>query len=186
MSERLKGWVTGVFIGDKPGIEKTPVGLIVVNRAGIVGDKHAGLTRRAGVRDKGILKGTEIPNDRQWSAVSVEELEEIAKRLGISHIDPAWLGANFAISGIPNLSKQPSGSELILPKARLVVAKENTPCINPGEVIAEHYKNTETPTQPSKFVKAAWERRGVVGLVADGGEGTITIGDPFEIVIFKP
>lgn len=181
MSERLHGRITGLYTGDRPGVRKTPVGLLEVNHAGIVGDRHAGLTRLSGVRDKGIPKGTKIPNDRQWSAVSDEELKRIAELLDVPTVDADWLGANLAIEGIPDLSKLPEGTRLKFPHATLIITAENIPCIGPGEIIANHYQGSETPVHPSKFVRAAWGRRGVVGTVAEGG--MIHVNDPVDVII---
>ena len=48
-------------------------------------------------------------NTRQLSLVSVEELSDIASRLGIAYIDPAWVAANIATEGaLPNCRQAPS------------------------------------------------------------------------------
>ncbi len=157
---------------------------------GVKGDKHAG-RRLSDVRDKdlqrfGIPKDTEVANHRQFSAVSAEELEEIARNLDIPRLDPGLLGENLVLSGIPNLSMLPAGTKLFFRNSRkhirtavLVVWEENTPCRTPGEAIGHALGRHDIA---SRFAKAAYGLRGVVGSVYCSG--TIHVGD--EVVARLP
>jgi hypothetical protein len=44
--------------------------------------------------------------------VSVEELSDIASRLGIAYIDPAWVAANIATEGAGPITQLPPGTLL--------------------------------------------------------------------------
>src|SRR5688500_14039327 len=101
---RLEARVDALYLGDRSGVEKGPVNQLVLDLGGIVGDRHYGLTRKAGSSTPEVPRGTEIPNTRQWSAVSPEELALIAELLGIPRIEAGWLGANLCLAGIPNLT----------------------------------------------------------------------------------
>ena len=67
------------------------------------------------VGDKQV-SGTIRRNERQWSAVSLEELAEIAQTMDLSEsLSAATVGANICLSGVPNLSHLPKGSILKFP-----------------------------------------------------------------------
>ncbi len=147
---------------------------VAASLEGFEGDRHAGAMRPAGVRDKPVPRGTPVRNDRQVTAVSVEELARIAVALDVSHVDPAWLGANLALSGYPEISHLPPGSELVFPDGTvLVVEAQNEPCTNPGELIQAAYP--EQSGLASAFPKAAYELRGVTASVRT--PGAIAVGD---------
>jgi len=164
--------VEAVYVGDEPtSLKKAPREYIEIDMEGIVGDKHAGFTKLADVRDKGIEKGTVVRNWRQWSGLSVLEVAEIALNLGIESFDPACLGPNLLFSGIEGFSKLPKGTTFWFPdRPGLLVEAENLPCINPGQEIANGH-----PINPSDFVKAALDRRGLVGTIVHPGR--IQVGD---------
>lgn len=126
-----------------------------------------------------------FPNDRQWSAVSPEELEAIARAMGIPCIDPGWLGANLALIGIPNLTKLPEGTRLVFPEhAILLVKGENLPCTGPGEIIATKYP--DKGLKANQFPKAAIGRRGLVGTVEEPGNGIIRLHDIVMVQVHQP
>lgn len=147
---------------------------------GFVGDRHAGLTRPAGVRDAREMRGQTTRNDRQVSIVSVEELHQIALRLGVPEIKPAWLGANLALSGLRDLSRQPAGTRLVFPDGtELEIEAINNPCTEPGKVIESHYENR--PGLSSDFPRAAKGLRGVVASVRRGG--AIRTGERVQVFL---
>ncbi len=152
--------------------------------AGIPGDRHSGFHKSAGVREKALYgKGTPIANHRQWSAVSSEELENIAENMRLLHVEAEYLGANFVFSGIPDFTKLPSLSRIRIGKvpnqATLVVYEENEPCRFPQEAMEK--AGIEITGQP--FVKAAYRKRGLVGWVEKGAR--VLPGDPVEVFIPK-
>lgn len=136
---------------------------------GIEGDRHFGLTRKAGVREKHQPRGTEIVNSRQLSLVSVEELAEVAAALGATHLEWQKLGANLVLEGVPRLTRLRGSSRLVFPSgATVVVDSENWPCSGPARQLH----------QPG-FVKAAVHKRGLVGWVERAG--VVRVGDGINI-----
>lgn len=151
--------------------------------AGIPGDRHSGHTRLSGGREKKEYpKGTPIHNNRQWSAVSMEELEGIARNMELDEIKPEWLGANLLISGIPELSHLP-GLALIkifhdsVEGPVLVNYGQNKPCLHPHRAMEKAVgRELKSP-----FTKAAIETRGLVGWVEKAG--VAQVGDRIEVWI---
>jgi MOSC domain-containing protein YiiM len=179
---KLEARIESLFVG-RAGLEKQPEESIEVNFDGIVGDKHAGFTKPADSRNTEYRRGTEMRNDRQWSAVSSEELEVISERMGVPHIEPGWIGANLALSGIPNLTELPKGTKLVFPKdAVLLVEGENLPCVEPGEVIQSKYPDLKV--NGKYFPRAARGRRGLVGVVER--PGFINLQDKVTVKVYQP
>jgi len=154
-----------------------------VSFEGLEGDRHAGLTRAADVRTPWFPKGTPIRNTRQLSLVSSEELAQVAEALGLPRVLAAWLGANLEVAGVPRLTHLPPGTRLFFPEdATLVVEGENEPCTGPGRVIEAHHP--EALKVASRFVKAAWRRRGLVAWVER--PGVIRAGDTVKVMLPRP
>lgn len=193
-AQEIVGRVESVRLGLTPGsivtTEQEKVSVILNH--GFKGDSHAG-ARLADVREKALLefglpKGLEISNFREFSAVSTEELGQIAHNMGLSLIPFGCLGENLVLSGIPMLSMLPPGTMLFFRKnakelrtAALFVAGENTPCILPGQAIREAYPEASDKLAGT-FVKAAIGLRGIVGKVY--ASGRIAVGD--EVVVKVP
>ncbi|PZR05587.1 MAG: MOSC domain-containing protein [Archangium gephyra] len=171
--------VVGLGIADVPGsFETRAIEQAVLSFAGLEGDRHAGLTMKAGPRQKYLPKGAEVRNSRQLSIVSVEELAEIAASLGVKRVRASSLGANLLISGAPQLTKIAPGTRLVFPSgAVLVIDGENEPCVKSGRAIA---LAAEQPELAARFVKAAWHRRGLVAWVER--PGLLRVGDPVTLV----
>lgn len=172
--------VTGIGIADTPGSFVTrPLERVTLDWGGIAGDRHHGLTQRAGVRQKHHAKGTEIRNARQISILSDEELAQISATLGIGRIAWEWLGANLCFAGLEQLTQLAPSSRLQFPSgATLVVDGENEPCTNPGRVVVQQLQLA--PEVASHFVKAAWHKRGLVAWVER--PGLIALGNAVEVI----
>ncbi len=184
----LKGRVEVVLVAANFGsILSTSVPKIQLIRGrGVRGDNHAGV-RLADVREReflsfGFSKGVEIANHREFSAVSVEELAEVAQAMNLlpKSIPYGCLGENLVLSGIPKLTELPTGTMLFFRKdekqirtAVLVVWSENTPCQGPGEAIQEKFP--EIPELARLFPKSAIGKRGIVGSIY--ASGNIHAGD---------
>ncbi len=139
---------------------------------GLDGDRHGGFTKPADARDPGIKRGTPVRNWRQWSAVSVEDLEIIAKNLSIPHVKPEWLMANICFSGMDNFTQMARGAKILFPSGAILhVEAENEPCLGPGKKIQHHFKQVSA----GQFPKAAMGLRGIVGVVYCAGD--INVGD---------
>jgi MOSC domain-containing protein YiiM len=146
--------------------------------SGMEGDCHGGLTRPSDSRMlKQYKRGTTVRNSRQLSILSLDELAEVAERMGIPAVKPDWVGANMVVRGIPDLTLLPPSSRLQFPSGAMVaIDAENHPCRYPADIIAKHHPETRMG-----FVKAAMHKRGVVGWVE--AEGMIRTGDSITIWI---
>lgn len=185
MTKRFSGTVTAVSAGGNADLSKSSRDNIEVGFEGIVGDAHAGLFRTAhgGEREP---TGTVLRNDRHWSAVSVEELEEISRALNLEQmIEPATVGANLCISGIEEFSLLPRGSRLKFPSgAALTVEEYNPPCMDMGEQLAaRHQRRDGSKLGARDWLRPASGRRGVVGVV--DVPGLIAVGDEVEVMVFE-
>lgn len=160
------------------GLEKIAVTEARLQFSGMEGDCHGGLTRASDSRMlKQYKRGTTVRNSRQLSILAVEELAEVAERMGIPAVRPEWVGANMLVRGIPDLTLLPPSSRLQFPSgAMIVIDAENHPCRYPADIIAKHH-----PEARMGFVKAAMHKRGVVGWVE--AEGMIRMGDAITIWI---
>jgi MOSC domain-containing protein YiiM len=160
-------------VGDQDdGLETRSVLSLDLQLEGVTGDKHTGFTRRADARDEGVKRGTPVRNWRQWSAVSVEELDRIKQAMSLPDLPPELLGANICFSGNDSLTLIPRGSMIWFPSgAVLTVEGENEPCMGPGRVIAKRFPQV----QAARFPKAAKQLRGLVGIVYRAG--VVKLGD---------
>ncbi len=143
---------------------------------GFAGESHSGLTRASCSRViQQYPRGTNIRNTRQFAVCSAEELQQIARNMGVEEIDPAWLGSSIIIEGIPDFTLIPPASRLQSSSgATLCVDMENRPCNLPAQVI-----NHEFPDQGRKFKAAAKNLRGVTAWVEC--EGMLAIGDKITL-----
>jgi MOSC domain-containing protein YiiM len=181
----IEGRVAGVYVAPfRDKLVSIPFSPVQVRMEGFVGDRHSGLSRRSGVRERQIYsktrypEGAEIKNSRQISIVSEEELAEIAESMQIRTVRPEWLGANLMLRDIPDLTHLPLSTRLVFPQeATLVVDSENLPCIHPGNVIAENDQRADATV----FVSAAFGKRGLVAWVEK--EGEIFEDDTVRLVI---
>jgi hypothetical protein len=160
------------------GLEKAAVRQARLLFSGMEGDCHGGLTRPSDSRMlKQYKRGTTVRNSRQLSILSLDELAEVAERMGIPAVKPDWVGANMVVRGIPDLTLLPPSSRLQFPSGAMVaIDAENHPCRYPADIIAKHH-----PEARMGFVKAAMHKRGVVGWVE--AEGMIRTGDSITIWI---
>jgi MOSC domain-containing protein YiiM len=153
---------------------------VLLTLDGIEGDAHAGRTHKTGAREPAFRRGTLVANTRQLSLVSVEELRDIASRLGIAHIDPAWVAANIATEGAGPITQLPPGTLLRASSgATIYIAELNFPCRAAARLIAQHVAYAGD----AAFVRHAKGRRGVVGFVY--ASGTLQTGDEFVVLHAK-
>lgn len=167
MAADMKGKVEALVITPQymPG---NPVDEVEVNWEGLVGDKHYGLTMKAGSSQKPYPKGSEVRNVRQISIVSVEELSAVAENMQLPAIDPSWVGANMMISGVPGLTQLPSGSRLFFENGvGIVIEGENMPCVTAGGSLQNQFP--DRPDITTAFPKKAIGRRGLVAWVEKPG-----------------
>lgn len=145
---------------------------------GLAGDRHQGATRPSCSRVRNLYpRDTEIRNVRQLSILSAEEIEQIATGMGIETLDPALLGANVVLRGIPDLTHLPPSSRLQGPGGlTLTVDMENLPCVLPGREI-----EAQQPGKGAGFKPAAQGLRGVTAWVER--PGALAIGDRLRLFV---
>ncbi len=158
---------------------------IDVNLEGIAGSSHQTYERETWAGDK-QPKGTRRRNERQWSAISMEELAQISRDLDlVEPLTAASVSCNLCLSGVEQFSRLPKGTVLKFPSgAELIVEEYNPPCRDMGEWIAEHYTTQSgAPLMGTAFSKAAKLTRGLVGVVEVPGK--ISVGDTVEITVYE-
>lgn len=183
--QTITGTVVSVHAGSNDDLSKEQRDTIEVALDGIVGDRHRGIERTAWAGDK-QPEGTRRRNERQWSAVSVEELEKISDEMDLAEpLTPARIGANLCLRGIPELSRLPKGTLLKFPSgAALIVEEYNPPCRDMGAQIAADYRTQSGATLPdTAFSKAAKLSRGLVGVVEVPGR--ISAGDEVIVEVYQ-
>lgn len=182
---RLIGKTVSVHAGTNEDLSKTKHASIECVFDGIVGDTHRSFERSTWAGDK-QPEGTVRRNERQWSAVSNEELAEISAELHLTApLTAAVVGANLCFEGIPELSRLPKGTTLKFPSgAELIVEEYNPPCHDMGKQISAQFQTSSGKTLASTaFSNAAKLKRGVVGVVEV--PGVINEGDEVSVEIYE-
>ncbi len=179
-ARKLSARVAGVFVAAGSHFETRAVDAIDLGFDGVAGDFHAGATRRSGGREPWYPRGTEIRNERQISIVAPDELERIARNMGIREIRPEWLGANLLIDGVPSLSFLPAGTMLFFRGGvTLKVDAQNGPCRVAGALVAERARLENREAGALLFPKAAKRLRGLVAWVEKPGR--IAVGEDVSV-----
>lgn len=180
--KKIKGRVVQTLQAMGDNFVSASVDRLQLTFEGIPGDFHSGYTRDSGGREPWYPRGTQMRNESQVSINSVEELGEIASAMNIEKIDPAWIGSNIVLEGIPNLSYLPSRTQLFFEGGVTIrVDGYRGPCRFAGGSIAEHvgvepndgdYTRTDLALS---FVPAGEMKRGLVAWVEK--EGVIEPGE---------
>lgn len=165
-------WLGSVQTKERAELLATPLESLALTFTGIPGSVHSGVTSPSCSRVTAQHpRGTEIRNVRQLSIVSTEELDAIARAIGLDAIDPARVGASILLRGIPDFSHVPPSSRLqSAAGTTLVIDMENRPCQFPGVSLEAAH-----PGHGKGFKSAATGRRGVTAWVER--EGRLTLGD---------
>jgi MOSC domain-containing protein YiiM len=172
------GRIAGLYVGSGKGKAKKPVSHLSLSLDGVQGDAHSGRSRAAGPREPAFRRNTTIANTRQLSLVSVEELHEIAEKLGIPPINPGWLAANIATDGFGPITQLPPGTIIRATSgASIYISELNSPCRVAAELLCKHGSYSGDATT---FVKHAKGRRGLVGFVYSSG--VLLVGDELELL----
>jgi MOSC domain-containing protein YiiM len=182
---KLFASVASVHAGSNDDLSKEERETIQVELDGIVGDRHRSVSRETWAGDK-QPKGTVRRNERQWSAVSVEELTDIQEAMDLNEpLTAARLGANLCLSGVRQLSRLPKGTVLKFPSgAELVVEEYNPPCHDMGKQLADEFTTRSGGTLSSTaFSQAAKLTRGIVGVVEV--PGMISRGDEVIVELYE-
>jgi len=182
--KKIVAKIISVHSGSNDDLSKEAHASIQVELDGIVGDRHRSYVRDTYKVDKQPF-GTVRRNERQWSAVSVEELASISAEMNLREgITAASVGANLCVEGVPELSRLPKGTLLQFPSgAELIVEEFNPPCSDMSKIQASvHHTQSGEPVSDTAFSKAAKLSRGLVGVVE--AAGTINAGDEVTIVLY--
>jgi len=174
-----------VHAGSNEDLSKDERPSIQVALDGVVGDRHQSYDRPTWQGDK-QPEGTIRRNERQWSAVSVEELAEIQDVMDLSEpLTATRLGANLCLAGLRELSRLPKGTLLKFPSgAELVVEEYNPPCHDMGRKLASMYTTRSGEMLSSTaFSQAAKLTRGVVGVVEVAG--IVSAGDEVTVELYE-
>jgi len=177
---RFAAHVELCLIADGDSFVSRPVDKLDLDFNGIVGDHHAGATRRAGAREPWHPRGTELRNDRQVTIVSATELAEVARAMDLRGIQPGWIGANLVLGDIPDLSLLPAGTKLLFADgAALHIEGENSPCRAAGRSVGENFPGRDEIDL--LFVKSAVHKRGLIASVER--PGSISQGEAVQVRI---
>jgi len=185
MVETVTARTVSVHSGSDDGFSKDEHPTIQVELDGVVGDRHRSYQRDTWAGDK-QPEGTIRRNERQWSAVSTEELAEISEAMDLTEpLTATELGANLCLQGVDQLSRLPKGTLLKFASgAELMVEEYNPPCHDMGKKLAEtHITGSGNPLESTTFSKAAKLTRGVVGVVE--AAGAISAGDEVTVEIYE-
>lgn len=159
------------FVPDRAAsLHSVPVDQAFASFAGFEGEAHGGVTRPS---DSRVLsqhpRDTTIRNVRQFCMMSVEELAEIAAKIGLDRLPPAWMGASIVVEGLPDFTHLPPSSRLqSAAGTTLVVDMENRPCHLPALEI-------DNKVAGKALKGAAVGKRGITAWVER--EGPLAVGD---------
>jgi MOSC domain-containing protein YiiM len=184
--KKIKAKVVSVHTGASDQLSKEEQTSIIVELDGVVGDRHRSFMRETWSGNDKQSEGTVRRNERQWSAISVEELAEIAAAMDLTEpLTAAAIGANLCIDGIPELSRLSKGTTLRFPSgAELQVEEFNPPCLDMGTKLAESMTTRSgKPLENTAFSKAAKLTRGVFGVVEVAG--IINPGDEIDVTLYE-
>lgn len=182
---KLYATVVSVHAGSNDDLSKEEHETIQVELDGIVGDRHRSISRETWAGDK-QPQGTVRRNERQWSAMSVEELTHIQEAMDLNEpLTAARLGANLCLSGVRQLSRLPKGTVLKFSSgAELVVEEYNPPCHDMGKQLADEFTTRSgVALSSTAFSQAAKLTRGVVGVVEVAG--SISRGDEVIVELYE-
>jgi hypothetical protein len=165
---RFDSRVALCLIADGDDLVSRPVEGLELDFSGVVGERHAGATRRSTSREPWYPRGTEIRNDRQLTIVSSVELVEVARAMDLPVLEPGWIGANLVFDDIPALTALPAGTKLLFAGGvTLNIEAENGPCRVAGRSIGRNFP--DRTGLDLLFPKLARHKRGVVASVEKPG-----------------
>ena len=182
--KKIIGKIDSLFLGVMgEELIKRSVKQLEFHLDGIIGDRHAGFERVTWEGDDKQVANTLRRNERQWSAVSSEELDEISEKMNLRvPLNAGDIGANFCVSGANNFSKLPKGTIFKFDSGvELIVEEYNPPCLGMSKNLAQKIldKNGNVLDE-TLFLQVAKYLRGLVGVVEV--PGIIHKNDEFLII----
>ena len=181
---KIIGKIDSLFLGViEEELIKGSVKQLEFRLDGVIGDRHAGFERVTWEGDDKQVANTLRRNERQWSAVSSEELDEISEKMNLRvPLNAGDIGANFCVSGANNFSKLPKGTIFKFDSGvELIVEEYNPPCLGMSKNLAQNIldKNGNVLDE-TLFLQVAKYLRGLVGVVEV--PGMIHKNDEFLII----
>jgi|TARA_B100000886_G_scaffold225154_1_gene156769 hypothetical protein len=182
--KKIIGKIDSLFLGViEEELIKRSVKQLEFRLDGVIGDRHAGFERVTWEGDDKQVANTLRRNERQWSAVSSEELDEISEKMNLRvPLNAGDIGANFCVSGANNFSKLPKGTIFKFDSGvELIVEEYNPPCLGMSKNLAQKIldKNGNVLDE-TLFLQVAKYLRGLVGVVEV--PGIIHKNDEFLII----
>lgn len=182
--KKIIGKIDSLFLGViEEELIKRSVKQLEFRLDGVIGDRHAGFERVTWDGDDKQVANTLRRNERQWSAVSSEELDEISEKMNLRvPLNAGDIGANFCVSGANNFSKLPKGTIFKFDSGvELIVEEYNPPCLGMSKNLAQKIldKNGNVLDE-TLFLQVAKYLRGLVGVVEV--PGMIHKNDEFLII----
>ena len=180
--ELLRGTVASLFLGAAGTLSKSAQSSLEFAFDGIVGDRHRGLTRKAWEHTDKQPGGTERRNERQWSAVAQEDLDQASQVLSlIKPLSAGDVAVNLSIAGIPEFSRLPRGTTLTFEGGVVLMVEEyNPPCSRMSQYVSEsHEATTGVPLGETDFIEASKFSRGLVGVVEV--PGVVSVGEGVSV-----
>ena len=182
--KKIIGKIDALFLGViEEELIKGSVKQLEFRLDGVIGDRHAGFERVTWEGDDKQVANTLRRNERQWSAVSSEELDEISEKMNLRvPLNAGDIGANFCVSGANNFSKLPKGTIFKFDSGvELIVEEYNPPCLGMSKNLAQKIldKNGNVLDE-TLFLQVAKYLRGLVGVVEV--PGIIHKNDEFLII----
>ena len=182
--KKIIGKIDSLFLGViEEELIKRSVKQLEFRLDGVIGDRHAGFERVTWEGDDKQVANTLRRNERQWSAVSSEELDEISEEMNLRvPLNAGDIGANFCVSGANNFSKIPKGTIFKFDSGvELIVEEYNPPCMGMSKNLAQKIldKNGNVLDE-TLFLQVAKYLRGLVGVVEV--PGMIHKNDEFLII----
>ena len=184
--KKIIGKIDSLFLGViEEELIKRSVKQLEFRLDGVIGNRHAGFERVTWEGDDKQVANTLRRNERQWSAVSSEELDEISEKMNLRvPLKAGDIGANFCVSGANNFSKLPKGTIFKFDSGvELIVEEYNPPCLGMSKNLAQNIldKNGNVLDE-TLFLQVAKYLRGLVGVVEV--PGMIHKNDEFLIISY--
>ena len=149
--------LVSVHIGTRDDMSKQPCDSINAELDGFEGDKHRGYSRICYEGDT-EPEGTVRRNNRQWSGMSLEELQDIQEALDLERpLTAEDFGVNVCIKGIEQFSRLAKGTKLLFPSgAVLAVEDYNPPCTEMADKLIDLYATRSAAISSCSSAKPLW------------------------------
>ncbi len=180
--DHLNGNVVSVFVGVSGTLRKCSEPRLEFAFDGVVGDRHRGLTRKTWELTDKQPGGTERRNERQWSAVAQEDLNQVSKELGLTTpLSAGDVAVNLSILGVADFSRLRRGTTLVFEGGVVLMVEEyNPPCARMSRHLSKKLTTVSgDPLAEDAFIAASKFSRGVVGVVEV--PGFVSPGERFTV-----